>query len=275
MYLAGLSYLVTFGLILYLTFLGPAHLRGFVGTFSGDAMVIQSVEADSEVGRGGLCAGDRVVLIDDRPVRIVRDWTEATGNLQAGRAQRWVVSRGGDRVTLEIVPAGASLQSRLNEGYAQYFSLLLPGYFLGLLIAWKRPADPVARIGAWFTITASMAFGFPVGWAVAWRALPTALQLLLWIPQLSRFVLEAIFLSFFVLFPRRLVARRWGMVRYLATGTRDSPLACQGVLRSDSSGPDRAHSWMDSAGRFRADDALYAYWNCRSCNELSTIPGYE
>ena len=209
MYLAGLSYLVTFGLFLYVTFLGPAELRGFVVTFSGDAMVIQSVEADSQVGRGGLRAGDRVVLIDDRPVGIVRDWTEATGNLQAGRAQRWVVSRGDDRVTLEIVPAGASLQSRLSEGYVQYFSLLLPGYFLGLLIAWKRPADPVARIGAWFIITASMAFGFPVGWAVAWRALPTALQLLLWIPQLSRFVLEAIFLSFFVLFPRRLVARRW------------------------------------------------------------------
>jgi hypothetical protein len=33
MYLAGLSYLVTFGLILYLTFLGPAQLRGFVVAF--------------------------------------------------------------------------------------------------------------------------------------------------------------------------------------------------------------------------------------------------
>ena len=92
MYLAGLSYLVTFGLILYLTFLGPAELRGFVVTFSGDAMVIQSVEADSQVGRGGLRAGDRVVLIDDRPVRIVRDWTEATGNLQAGVLDLWTLA---------------------------------------------------------------------------------------------------------------------------------------------------------------------------------------
>jgi hypothetical protein len=172
-------------------------------------MVIQSVVLDSQVGKGGLRAGDRVVMIDGRPIRIVRDWTEATGNLQVGVAQRWIVTRGADRVTLEIVPAPSGVRSRLDEGYVQYLSLLLPGYFLGFLIAWKRPADPVARVGAWFITTASMAFGFPVGWAPLWRSVPTVVQLMLWIPQLSRFVLEAIFLSFFVLFPRRLIRRRW------------------------------------------------------------------
>jgi eukaryotic-like serine/threonine-protein kinase len=119
------------------------------------------------------------------------------------------VSRGDDRLTLEIVPVGVTLQSKLAEGYVQYLSLLLTSSFLGLLIGWKRPADPVARIGAWFMLTASIAFGFPHGWTVPWRALPFALQLLLWIPQLSRFVLEGIFLSFFAVFPRRLVKRRW------------------------------------------------------------------
>ena len=176
MYVAGLSYAVTFILIFYLIFWGPAELRGFVATFSGDAMVIQSVDAASQVGQGGLRAGDRVLMIDDQRVQIVRDWIAATGNSQAKRPQRWVVSRRGERVTLEIVPVGVSLQSKLAEGYVQYLSLLLTGYFLGFLIAWKRPADPVARTGAWFIITASMASGFPVGWAVPWRADPTALQ---------------------------------------------------------------------------------------------------
>src|SRR5262249_24943681 len=119
------------------------------------------------------------------------------------------VARGNDRVTLEIVPTGVNLRVRIAEGFIEYYSLFLPGYFLGFLIAWKRPVDPVARIGAWFIVTASMAFGVPMGWAAVWRALPFILQLLLWIPQLSRFVLEAIFLSFFVLFPQRLVTRRW------------------------------------------------------------------
>jgi hypothetical protein len=74
--------------------------------------------------------------------------------------------------------------------------LLLPGFFVGPLIAWKRPTDAIGRMGAWFAITTSIAFGFPIGWAPVWRALPTALQLLLWIPELSRFVLEAISLAF-------------------------------------------------------------------------------
>jgi tRNA A-37 threonylcarbamoyl transferase component Bud32 len=210
MYLIGLSYIITFGVIFYLIFWGPAELTGFVNAFSDGAMVIRSVDdPNSPVAKGGLRAADRVLTIDDRPMRAVRDWTESTGNSQAGRSQRWVVSRGGDRVTLEIVPVGVTVQSKLAEGYVQYLILLLISSFLGLLIGWKRPADPVARIGAWFMLTASIAFGFPHGWAVPWRALPSALQLLLWIPQLSRFVLEGIFLSFFVLFPRRLVTRTW------------------------------------------------------------------
>lgn len=209
MVVIGASYIVTLGMIIYLLIWGPAELRGFVASFSGEAMVVGSVDEDSQVAKGGLREGDRVLTIDGRPVRNARDWTEVTGNLQAGRPQQWLVSRGSDRVTLEIVPAGVTLQSKLAEGYVQYLSLLLSGYVLGFLIAWKRAGDPVARFGAWFIITASMAFGFPIGWAVPWRALPGAVQLLLWIPQLSRFVLEGIFLSFFVLFPRRLVRRRW------------------------------------------------------------------
>src|SRR5262249_11143771 len=178
MYVVVLSYIVTFGLIFYLIFWGPSELRGFVNAFSDGAMVIESVnDPDSPVARGGLRAGDRVLMIDDRPVRTVRDWTEATGDTQAGRPQQWVVSRGSDRITLEMVPARITLQSRLVEGYVQYLSHLLISAFLGLLIAWKRPGDPVARIGAGFLLTVSLAFGFPFGWAVPWRAVPWVLQL--------------------------------------------------------------------------------------------------
>src|SRR4030095_3925811 len=130
MYVAGLSYLFTFVFIIYLTVWGPAEVRGFVGTFSADGMVIQSVEADSEVGRSGLRAGDRLVMVGDRPIRIVRDWTESTGNSQRKHPQHWVVARGSDRVTLEIVPPGVNLQTRVAEGYIEYYSLLLPGFIL-------------------------------------------------------------------------------------------------------------------------------------------------
>src|SRR5262249_8876877 len=94
-------------------------------------------------------------------------------------------------------------------GYLQLLSLIFTGFFLGLLIAWKRPSDPVARVGAWFVITVSVAPGLPAGWAVLWRSLPRVAQLLLWVPQFGRVGFGGILPSFFVLFPRRLITRRW------------------------------------------------------------------
>jgi serine/threonine-protein kinase len=211
MYVIGVSYILTLGLVLYLIIWGPAQLDiAFTTSFSNDSMEILSVnDPNSPIAKGGLLAGDRVIMIDDRPIASVRDWTAATGNSQVGRAQRWTVLRGVNRVELTIVPVGVDLRSKYNEGYIYYLGNLLTAFFLGLLIAWKRPSDAVARLGAWFLITASMTFGFPHGWAAPWRAFPLVLQGLLWIPQFSRFVLEGIFLSFFLVFPRRLVSRRW------------------------------------------------------------------
>jgi tRNA A-37 threonylcarbamoyl transferase component Bud32 len=208
MYVIAASYVAMFALVVYLACCGPVHLT--VGsTFANGAMTIRSVTEGSPEWRAGLRVGDRVVSIDGLPVRGVRDWLAATANLEVGRPQLWQVARGDERLRLEIDPLPASLHSRLSRGYAMYFSLLISGMGLGLLIAWKRPGDAVGRLGAWFMATASIAFGFPWGWAVAWRAQPALVQGLLWIPQLSRFVLEGILLSFRLVFPRRLPTRRW------------------------------------------------------------------
>lgn len=209
MYVVATSYVVTFALILYLTCYGPAQLTGFSSTFANGTMTIRSVTAGTPESGAGLRAGDRVVSIDERPVHGVRDWLAATANLEVGRPQLWRVARGDERVSLDVDPLPASLRGRVAAGFVMYLSLLISGMGLGLLIAWKRPGDAVGRLGAWFMVTASMAFGFPWGWAVVWRAVPAPLQWLLWIPQVSRFVLEGIFLSFFLVFPRSLVTRRW------------------------------------------------------------------
>ncbi len=202
-------YFATFVLIFWLVIWGPAQLKGIVATFEDGAMVIRSLAVDSEAAKGVLAAGDRVLSIDGRPMRGPGDWTAATGNWEAGRPHRWLVSRGADRVSLEVVPFHPTVRGRLAEGYDRYLIHLLSGFLLGLLVAWKRPADPVARCGAWFLMTASLAFGLAQGWAAPWRELPTAAQLALWIPQISRFVLEGILLSFLVVFPRRLFTARW------------------------------------------------------------------
>src|SRR5215510_15494383 len=114
MYVIGSSYILTLGLILYLIFWGPAQLdNGFTLAFSANAMEATSVIPGSPVAKGGLLAGDRVVMIDDQPIRNVRDWTAATGASQAGRSQRWIVLRGDNRLELEIVPVGVTLRSKI------------------------------------------------------------------------------------------------------------------------------------------------------------------
>jgi len=254
MYVVGFSYLLTLAVIAYLVFRGPAELSGFTSSFSGDAMAIDSVQDSSLEAKAGLRAGDRVVMIDDRPIRNVRDYTMTTGNSQADRPQRWTVTRGNERLTLEVVPRSEGLRYKwTNEGYNHYLGLLLPGFFIGFLIAWKRPADPVARVGSWFILTASMAFGFPVGWAVPWRMLPAALQLLLWIPQLSRFVLEGIFLSFFMVFPRRLVTRTWIWIVVWAPVLATLPWRVKGFYAVIHPGEVSAvPAWILTAGFLRA-----------------------
>ncbi len=207
-YIIAACQVATLALIFYLLIWGPAELKGLVATFEDGAMVIESVAEDSEAARGGLVPGDRVLSIDDRPMNGPGDWTAATANWEPERPHDWQVSRATGPVTLEIVPLDASVRSRLEEGYIQYMFRALAGLLLGLFVAWKRPADPVAQIGAWLLMTASVAFGLPQGWAAAWRALPAVLQLPLWLPQINRFVFEGIFLSFFLLFPRRLFASR-------------------------------------------------------------------
>src|SRR5262245_10818669 len=141
------SFLTTYAFIIYLVIWGPAEFNGLVTTFTGGAMLVRSVDATSQVGKGGLQAGDRVVSIDDRNIRAPSDWTAATGTWEAGKAHRWTVLRGQDRLTLEITALAATLRGRLTEGYIVYLGHLFSGGILGLLIAWKRPGDPVARVG--------------------------------------------------------------------------------------------------------------------------------
>src|SRR6516162_5385190 len=97
MYVIGVSYILTLGLIVYLLFWGPAQLdTAFTIAFSQNAMEVLSVnDPNSPVGKGGLLARDRVVMIDDLPIKNVRDWTAATGNSKVGRPQTWIVLRGG------------------------------------------------------------------------------------------------------------------------------------------------------------------------------------
>ena len=209
MYVVAASYVALFALIPYLVIWGPADLLGLAADFEDGTMLVRAAEPDSLPARAGVRPGDRVVAIDGRPMRRIGDWTAVNANLEVGRAQRWEILRDQERLELEVTPERANWRNRLAGGYISYSGLALISFAVGLFVGFRRPGDPAAMIGAWFIATAAIAFGLPNGWAVAWRQVPVPFQVSFWIPEISRFVLEGIFLSLFVIFPRRLFQARW------------------------------------------------------------------
>jgi tRNA A-37 threonylcarbamoyl transferase component Bud32 len=213
MYVVAASFLGLFAFIPYLLIYGPADPEGFDARFVGGATEIRAVSPGSQADQAGLRAGDVVLAVDGQAVRNGQDWQAVKATMEVGRAQRWEIARAGRQLILELIPL------KMDRTRPQYFSIIyynigfgLCYIMLGLIIAFRRPYDSLARIGAWFILTASIAFGIPNGWAAMWRHLPAVAQILLWIPMFCRFVLEGIFLTFVVIFPRRLFRSRWPWV---------------------------------------------------------------
>jgi hypothetical protein len=161
MFIVAGSFLAYVSLGVYENFWGPVQFLGpdlvFIG---GKGMVVVG-------GRGaGLQPGDRIPAVDGQTIRNVRDWNAIRANTEVGRRQRWEVARGNERLQLEQTfdRVAAWSQSRLaNLQKLATLGLLLAPFALSLLIALRRPYDPVARIGAWLTATASIGFGIPEG----------------------------------------------------------------------------------------------------------------
>jgi tRNA A-37 threonylcarbamoyl transferase component Bud32 len=208
MYAVAASFAALYLLVGYLSFRGPSQNDGIEAGFAGGATEIRFVQPGSRADRAGLRDRDTVVAIDGQRVRNPQDWAAVRANTVVDRPQKWEVVRRGQRLVLDLVPEHRQWDTAtfITLQYA-----FVAGCYLavGLFIAFRRPRDPVARLGAWFVAAASMAIGMPNGWAVVWRELPIVVQALLWVPQLSRFVVEAIFLSFAATFPQPLFRARW------------------------------------------------------------------
>jgi serine/threonine-protein kinase len=215
MYLVAVSYLGFVALFVYQLFSwGAFSLPGFEADFRRGGMVVLSVHPDSLVDRAGLKPGDRVLGVDGQAIRNLRDWETIRANAEFARAEQWEIARADKSVQLTLDFPEPSWSERLRlfpYGLAAlgYLAFIAVSLTLGLVIAFRRPNDPVARVGAWALATAALSFGLPSGWAATWRHLPGILGLLLWIPEISRFVSDAILFTFFTVFPRRLFSARW------------------------------------------------------------------
>lgn len=207
MYVIAASFLAMHVFWAYLSILGPMDdgLDEVDPVFERGTMRVRAVADGSPLASAGLRIGDRVLTIDGFPIREARDWKLALDNLQVGPT-RWEVLRGQERLAVDVTVGRKTHLWRTLSFGSLWFIL----FSLGLFIGFRRPNDSVALIAAWLFMTASLALGLNHGWAAVWRqVLPIPVQVALWIPEISRFVIEGIVLSFFVLFPRRLFRSRW------------------------------------------------------------------
>lgn len=185
MFLVAASFVGLLALIPYLVIWGPADPEGLNATFERGLMQIRAVAPNTPLAEAGLKVGDQVLMVGGQPVHNTNDWAAVLANLQVGRVQVWSILRNEKRLDIEVVPDRATWQNRLAYGYVLYVGLTISYFVLGFFVAFRRPGDIVARIGAWFITTVSVEFGLPSGSAVLWRQLPVVVQALLWIPEIS------------------------------------------------------------------------------------------
>jgi tRNA A-37 threonylcarbamoyl transferase component Bud32 len=212
MYIIAASFLGLFVLRIYV--LSPFYPGpGPFGIYFDDRrslVTVARVEPGSTAERAGLRAGDRIVSANGLTIRRQINWDMASLTFEVGRPLRLDVEREGRRFDLSVTP-----ERRTQSIFRLPIVSLLAGadlltLVLAFVIAFRRPNDLVARIGAWFLATAAIFMFPPVpGIATAWRHLPAPLGALLWIAQVSGSVFPGIFFTFFATFPRSLFHRRW------------------------------------------------------------------
>ena len=148
MYIVAASFIGLQAFIPYLYIWGPADIEGLRAGFENDAMYIRAIEPNSHLAQAGLRAGDRVIAIDRLPVSYAREWDAVLANMYPGKPQQWEIVRDQRTLELQIVPERVNWR---RQFYIGYVITALGCLVLGLLIGFQRPADPVARFGAWFT----------------------------------------------------------------------------------------------------------------------------
>ena len=86
MYLIAASFAAMFALFLYLTVRGPSDLGDVTLALMDGGIGVQTVAPDSQVGLAGLQTGDRIIRIDQHPIRSPHDAFLVSCNVERGSA---------------------------------------------------------------------------------------------------------------------------------------------------------------------------------------------
>ena len=212
MYVIAASFIGCYAMQCYVFFRGPeTPLAAF--TFANDALVVQSVDLDSAAARAGLQAGDRILSIDGTRTRGLGDWDGIRLDMEVGHAYTLEAERQGTPLTTQLTLLRRSWSRLPIAARVAFVQNLIDGLIvlaLAIVVAFSRPYDRVARLGAVVLgLTAIEVSSVGTGYASMTRRLPLPLALMVWWPFAAGFLVPPVFFAFCATFPRRLFHGRW------------------------------------------------------------------
>lgn len=250
MYVVAFSYSAYLCITMYLVFWGPEWV-GITAIQDRDRVLIKAVLSNSPASRAGLRSGDQIVAGAGHPIYSAADWYAITFNVKAFDNLSINFVRDGKRLECSLVVPRRTWRSSDAIG-AYGFSIMQIAYLaIAFLIAFARPFNLHARLGAVFLASAVAPMAFANGLGVVFRELPGPLQALLWVQAvLGRFGMAA-FCAFCAIFPRPLFRARWAWALYLAPIIALAPSEILYVWRSVylPDQPTGAPTWMVTAIR--------------------------
>lgn len=208
--LAGASFLTYFFLLVYCDSVKPQWI-GIHPDFRSGSMVVRAVLPGSAAAEAGLLAGARILLADGRPVRTPLDWAVVESNIQFDRPLVLTLADpAGGRVAIPVRRQTGDVVTAIGPVLLAVRAIQLCTLGIALLVAFARPRDPTALIGALVLGTlAVFSVLLPFRVASVWRALPHVLQVLAIPPFILSACLGALLFAFFVSFPRPTLMRSW------------------------------------------------------------------
>ena len=200
------------GLITYCDFVKPEAPGVDIEPVAG-RMVVSRVAPDSPSARAGVEAGDVLVAVNGRPIRTRTDWVAEAMHAQFGRPWHFDLERDGGRLEAVVPLERAGWRvSVAQSGWMLLFirAMFLATLLLAVFIAFRRPRDPVALLGALLLASLSV---FSVVWQYrigsVWLSLPAAVGILLWVPSLLAWTIGCQLCAFYILFPTGRARPAW------------------------------------------------------------------
>ncbi|HWB29439.1 MAG TPA: protein kinase [Vicinamibacterales bacterium] len=203
---AAAAFIGYFCLLVYCDIVRPEYPGTRLDWIEGRA-IVTALLPESPADRAGVKAGDVIVSIDGHPIGHRMDVEARDENIELGRPRDYAIDRGGARVHVAVTAERAAPGTWHTRDQLVLLSLramLLVTLALGVLIAWQRPRDPVALLGA-LLLAASGVFSVSLPYRIAavWRGLPIAIGAPLWMPYFASSAIGAIAFVFFAVFPNR------------------------------------------------------------------------